>query len=63
MTIVATQARQHHRQSELMLYSDWYWSQVQKPTPNSVPALSPSQYQRAEARTGEQRHADADDHR
>ncbi len=43
--IVATQARQHHRQSELMLYSDWYWSQVQKPTPNRVPALRPSQNQ------------------
>ena len=29
-----------------MLYSDWYWSQVQKPTPKSVPALKVSQYQR-----------------
>ncbi len=28
-----------------MLYSDWYWSQVQKPTPKSVPAFSPSQNQ------------------
>src|SRR6478736_4269394 len=54
MKIVATQARQHHRHSELMLYSDWYCSQVQKPTPNRVPALRPSQYQarkRAPARS------------
>ena len=61
MTIVATQARQHHRHSELMLYSDWYWSQVQKPTPKSVPALKVSQYQRGKRGTGEQAHADADD--
>lgn len=44
--IVATQARQHHRHSELMWYSDWYISQAQNPTPKSMPAFRVSQYQR-----------------
>ncbi|RII06820.1 hypothetical protein DSC45_35415 [Streptomyces sp. YIM 130001] len=46
MTIVATHARQHHRHSELMLYSDWYINHVQNPTPNSIPAFIASQYHR-----------------
>ena len=46
MTIVATQASEHHRHSALMLYSDWYISQAQKTTPKKVPALRVSQYQR-----------------
>ena len=44
-----------------MRYSDSNWSQLTKPTPNSVPALQVSQYQRRNRPPAEQAHADADD--
>ncbi|GGL36052.1 hypothetical protein GCM10010095_21570 [Streptomyces anthocyanicus] len=43
---MAIQARVHHRHRAPMLYSDWYISQVTKPTPNRQPAFKVSQYHR-----------------
>ena len=52
--------QEHHRHSELIRYSDWNCSHVQKPTPNSVPALNVSQYQRGKRGPPQQAHPHAD---